>query len=112
MTLTYNYTENNAVWAEYRNDGESWSGRNSLTGGSESANWTLKSEVGTRTVYVRLKDIAGNEAVFSDQIYLDNAAPGVPAVSVNAVSYTYTPVWSWTGGGGGSGDFRYKLDDK
>ena len=111
VTLTYNYTENNAVWAEYRNDGESWSGRNSLSGGSESANWTLKSEVGTRTVYVRLKDIAGNEAVFSDQIYLDNAAPGVPVVSVNAVSYTYTPVWSWTSGGGGSGDFRYKLDD-
>ena len=31
-TLTYSYTETNSVWAEYRNDGGSWSSRESLSG--------------------------------------------------------------------------------
>ena len=110
-SLSCTYTETNDVWAEYRNDGGSWSARESLSGGSVTKSWVLRSEVGDRTVYLRLKDIAGNEAVFSDQIYLDNAAPDVPSVSVNAVSYTYRPTWTWTGGGGGSGEYRYKLDD-
>ena len=109
--LSCTYTETNDVWAEYRNDGGSWSARESLSGGSVTKSWVLRSEVGDRTVYLRLKDIAGNEAVFSDQIYLDNAAPDVPSVSVDAVSYTYRPTWTWTGGGGGSGEYRYKLDD-
>ena len=111
VTLSYSYTDANSVWAEYRNDGESWMEWDLLSGGSESKNWILKSAIGERTVFLKLTDIAGNEAVFSDQIYLDNAAPGVPVVSVDAVSYTYTPEWSWSSGGGGSGNFRYKLDN-
>ena len=67
--------------------------------------------MGDRTVYLRLKDIAGNEAVFTDQISLDNAAPDSPSVTVNLISYSYRPTWTWTGGGGGSGIYRYKLDD-
>ncbi len=110
-SLTYTYTETNSLWAEYRNDGGSWSARESLSGGSITKNWVLKSEVGDRTVYLRLKDIAGNEAVFTDHISLDNAAPDSPSVTVNLISYSYRPTWTWTGGGGGSGIYRYKLDD-
>ena len=110
-SLTCNYTEINELWAEYHNDAESWSARESLSGGSITKNWILRSAVGNRTVYLRLKDIAGNEAVFSDQIYLDNAAPDIPSVSVDSVSYTYRPTWTWSGGGGGTGEYRYKLND-
>ncbi len=110
-SLTYTYTETNSLWAEYRNDSETWSSRESLSGGSVTKSWILRSVVGDRTVYLRLKDIAGNESVFSDQIYLDNAAPDNPSVTVNSVSYTYRPTWTWTGGGGGSGTYRYKLDN-
>ena len=42
-SLTYTYTETNSLWAEYRNDGGSWSARESLSGGSITKNWVLRS---------------------------------------------------------------------
>jgi hypothetical protein len=39
-------------------------------------NWTLATGNGTKTVYVKFKDLAGNESeVYSDTIILDTAAP-------------------------------------
>ena len=109
-TLTYNYSETNAVWAEYRNDGGDWSARESLSGGSITKSWGLRSETGTRTVYVRLKDIAGNlSSVFSDDIYLSTAAPAPPSVTSTTPTGDTTPTWNWNTVTGAV-SYNYSLD--
>ena len=96
INLTYNYTETNSVWAEYRNDGESWSTFESLSGSPVNKSWVLKSATGDRTVYLRLKDIAGNiSSVYSDIIYLSTAAPAAPTVTASTPTGDTTPTWSW-----------------
>ncbi len=111
-TLTYSYTETNSVWAEYRNDGGSWSSRESLSGGSVSKSWTLRSETGTRTVYTRLKDIAGNlSTTYSDDIYLSTAAPGDPAVTASTPTNDTTPAWSWNSVTGAT-QYRIQLNSE
>ena len=110
--LTYNYTETNAVWAEYRNAGDSWSAYEIPKVFPESKSWTLKAEEGIRTAEVRLTDIAGNvSSVYSDDIYLDTAAPAAPAVTS---SETYTsstlPEWTWNSVPGAE-SYRYNLDN-
>ena len=111
-TLTYNYTELNAVWAQYRNDGGSWSTAESISGGSETKSWTLKSETGTRTAYARLMDIAGNFSLtYSDDIYLSTAAPALPVVTAATPTNDTTPTWSWTSVEGAT-QYRIQLDSE
>ena len=110
-TLTYNYTETNDLWAEYRNDGGSWSARESLSGGYITKNWGLRSETGTRTVYARLKDIAGNlSSIYSDDIYLSTAAPSNPVPTATTPTNDQTPTWSWNAVTGAV-NYRYSYDD-
>ena len=111
-TLTYNYTELNAVWAQYRNDGGSWSTAESISGGSETKSWTLKSETGTRTAYARLMDIAGNfSLIYSDDIILSTAAPALPVVTAATPTNDTTPTWSWTSVAGAT-QYRIQLDSE
>ena len=58
--LDYGYTEINTVWVQYMNDGGSWSADEALDGSGTVSDkvWSLKNVNGTRTVSVRLKDIA------------------------------------------------------
>ena len=110
-TLSYDYTEANDVWAEYRNDGGSWSARESLSGGSVSKSWILRSEAGTRTVYLRLKDIAGNlSSTYSDDIYLSTAAPEAPVPSTATPTNDTTPTWTWSAVAGAV-NYRYYFPD-
>ena len=110
-TLTYNFTDANEVWAEYRNDGGSWSARDSISGGSETKNWVLRSETGTRTVYVRLTDIAGNvSSAFSDTIYLSTAAPSYPVPITETPTNDTTPTWTWDAVPGAV-NYRYYFPD-
>ena len=111
-TLTYNFTDDNQVWAEYRNDGGSWSARDSISGGSvDDKLWPLRSETGTRTVYVRLTDIAGNvSSTYSDTIYLSTAAPSVPVPATATPTNDTTPTWTWPAVSGAV-NYRYYFPD-
>ncbi len=101
VTLSYDISETvfdseHKMWAEYRNDGGSWSAKETVSTGSITPKpWVLRSEVGTRTVYVRLSDIAGNSAVFSDTIDLDNAAPPIPSPTTATPTNNTKPTWTW-----------------
>ena len=96
-TLTYSYTETNSLRAEYRNDGGSWSSSESLSSSPVTKSWALRPETGTRTVYARLTDIAGNiSAAASDTIYLSTAAPAYPVVTASTPTSDTTPTWSWS----------------
>ncbi|MFC1745363.1 hypothetical protein ACFL35_15320, partial [Candidatus Riflebacteria bacterium] len=58
---------------QFRNSGGSWS---ALEPVAHIKNWTLSAGAGTKTVYVRYTDKAGNLSdLFSDQIILDLAPP-------------------------------------
>ena len=116
VTLTYDFTETvfdaeHKMWAEYRNDGGSWSAKEAVSPGAISKNWILRSEIGTRTVYVRLSDIAGNiSSEFSDNIYLDTAAPPVPSPTTATPTNDTTPTWTWTAVPGAV-NYRYYFPD-
>ena len=109
-TLSYNFTEANTAWAEYRNDGGSWSSQEAVSGSSASKSWVLKAETGTRTVYARLSDIAGNiSSVYSDDIYLNTAAPAAPVVTAVTPVQTMHPTWTWNSVPGAV-SYKYSLD--
>ena len=78
----------------FSNDGITYSG---WQGYAISASWALSTGDGTKTVYVRYKDNAGNiSAPFSDTIVLDTAAPS-GSVSINdGASYTNTTLVTLT----------------
>ena len=115
VNLTYNYTEANTVWAEYRNDGGNWSSQENLSTPATDTlktkdDWTLKAETGTRDVYIRLSDIAGNVAsLYSDDIYLNNVAPAAPVVTAVTPTTSLYPAWSWEPVNGAE-SYKYCLD--
>ncbi len=110
VDLSYNFTETNTVWAEYRNDGGSWSSQESVSGSSAAKSWILRSETGTRSVYLRLSDIAGNiSSVYSDAIFLNNAAPEAPVVTAVTPTPYRKPTWSWNAVTGAD-SYIYSLD--
>ena len=108
--LSYNYTDTYSVWAQYRNDGESWSTLEIPGASPVTKSWTLRAEEGTRTVEARLTDIAGNvSSVYSDNIYLNTAAPPSPLVASVTPTNDTTPTWTWNNVPGAVW-YRYKLD--
>lgn len=52
--------------------------------GTSPASWTLSSGAGTKSVTLRVTDAAGNQAIATDTIAVDNAAPTLSNVSINA----------------------------
>jgi hypothetical protein len=97
------------------NDGSTWSTR----AYAASLNWALLPTNGTRTVYARWKDIAGNwSAVKSDTIALDSVAPTVTLprhgfVTASAiVSGRITMRMPWSGSDATSGVARYELNQQ
>ena len=110
-TLSYNFTEDNTVWAEYRNDGGNWSSQEAVSGSSVTKSWILRALTGTRNVYLRLTDIAGNvSSVYSDAIYLNNAAPSAPVVTAATPVPYLRPTWTWNEVTGAE-SYIYRLDD-
>jgi hypothetical protein len=80
--------------------------------------WTLPSGDGTKTVYVRFKDSAGNVSTYSDTIILDTTPPTAPAglytdpiTSPDNYSSNVTPQVGWTidATDNGSGVLKYQL---
>ncbi len=91
-----------------------------LPTGSGTANTTGSySRTGTLTdgihyFRVRERDAAGNWSTWATEpLFIDNAIPGAPSVSVSPTSPTrnQTPTWKWSSGTAATGDFRYKLND-
>jgi RHS repeat-associated protein len=56
----------------FRNDGGGWSAWKKYR---TRKDWTLRDEDGTRTVYVRFRDLAGNVGTYMDTIKLDRMPP-------------------------------------
>ena len=70
--------------------------------------------IGTHTLYVSERDLAGNWSVYgSASVRIDTLPPSAPAVSCDAGSLTNNPKPRWTWSSGGQGDaglFQAKLD--
>ncbi|MDW0115343.1 S-layer homology domain-containing protein [Sporosarcina thermotolerans] len=77
VTLTLSAFDTHALSVQFSNDGTAWSAVESFV---ESKSWTLSSGDGTKTVYMKLTDLAGNESVYNDTIVLDTVAPIVSGV--------------------------------
>lgn len=92
------------------NDNAIWSGPQPY---AASVQWSLTLGDGTKTVYAKFQDKAGNWSdPVSSEVVIDTIAPNAPVVTGAAFTSDRTPTWNWTsGGGGGNGSFRHKLDN-
>ncbi|WP_188951244.1 Ig-like domain-containing protein, partial [Filimonas zeae] len=70
--------DNGAVEAAFSNDGKAYSEYAAV---SPEKTWELNSGDGNKTVYVQLRDKAGNTSVTTASIWLDRTAPAVPVIT-------------------------------
>ncbi|TET11109.1 T9SS type A sorting domain-containing protein, partial [Candidatus Aerophobetes bacterium] len=81
-TVTLTLSATNATQMQFSNDASSWSDWEDY---STTKSWTLSSGDGTKTVYVKFKDTAGNiSEAFSDDIILDSTPPTASITSPSA----------------------------
>ncbi|MFJ7732878.1 S-layer homology domain-containing protein [Lysinibacillus sp. NPDC097231] len=86
LTMTATDLEGEAIEMRFSNDGTTWS---SWEPKVSSKNWTLSNGEGSKTVYMQLRDSAGNiSIVFSDTIVLDTTSPVIIGVTNNGVYNT------------------------
>jgi hypothetical protein len=87
VTLTLSASDANGVSQMcFSNDGSNWTAWEAY---STSKSWTLTSGDGTKTVYVKFKDSAGNPSpAYSDSIILDTTPPTGSIVINNGSTYT------------------------
>lgn len=105
------------IYSQFSNNGATWS---ALEGVPPVKAWDLVSgsggtaAEGPRTVYVRVRDRAGNYSPsVNDAIIYDTTPPFAPTVSGESVTLDNTPSWTWASGGGGGGtSYRYQLDSE
>ncbi|WP_146864111.1 Ig-like domain-containing protein, partial [Chitinophaga cymbidii] len=81
-----------AYTTSFSNDNVTWSAYTPL---AASTPWTLAAGDGTKTVYMRLRDAAGNITPLQDQVTLDATAPNTtivtsPPVLTNSANATFT----------------------
>jgi len=108
VTLTLSATDNSGSVSQmqFSNDGTSYSAAEAY--GTTKA-WTLASGDGTKTVYAKFKDAAGNwSAATTDTIVLDTTAPTISAVGASAIGST-TATITWTTNEGGTSQVDYGL---
>lgn len=94
LQLSASDTESSVSQMQFSNNNADWSSPETY---ATSKSWTLSAGLGTKTVYVKYKDGAGNwSSVYNDTIELvDNAAPGdVTAVSYSVESESLTVSWT------------------
>ena len=72
---------------QFSNDGSSWSTLETYA--ASKSGWSLGSTQGSRTVRIRVTDLAGNIGTATDTIIQDTTAPAVGPFSINAGA-TYT----------------------
>ena len=95
----------------FSNDGTAWSDPETY---ATPSNWWLTAGEGTKTVFVKFTDNAGNESegiVGTDTIEVDTTPPSPPNVTGPELTNDNTPTWSWlSGGGDGIGQYRIQLN--
>ncbi len=102
VTLTISAT--GAAKMQFKNGSYNWSSWESF---SSSKTWNLLSGGGTKTVYCRLKDTAGNIATSkNDTIILDQTAPTISAVDSSSISQTSATI-TWTTNEGATSYVEY-----
>ncbi|MFM9535781.1 S-layer homology domain-containing protein [Lysinibacillus sp. IITD104] len=86
LTLTATDLEGEAIEMRFSNDGITWSSWESKV---STKSWTLSHGEGSKTVYMQLRDTAGNISnTFSDTIVLDTTPPVITGVTNNGVYNT------------------------
>lgn len=86
LNLTATDLEGEAIEMRFSNDGITWSSWESKI---STKSWTLSHGEGSKTVYMQLRDTAGNISnTFSDTIVLDTTPPVVTGVTNNGVYNT------------------------
>lgn len=86
LTLTATDLEGEAIEMRFSNDGITWS---SWEPKISTRSWTLSHGEGSKTVYMQLRDTAGNISnTFSDTIVLDTTPPVITGVTNNGVYNT------------------------
>jgi len=96
LTLSANDATSGVAQMSFSNNGSTWSAWESY---ATSKSWTLSSGDGSKTVYARYQDNAGNiSAPAIDTIALDTTPPtaSVSALSFYQTSLTFTVSWSGT----------------
>ena len=91
------------------NDGSNWS---SLESFAATKMWTLTTGDGTKTVYVRYRDNAGNISSYSDTIILDTTPPSSMVSALPAYHNVITFTVSWSGSDTISGLASYEVQYK
>lgn len=110
LTLSCTDTGGNCAQMQFSNDNTNWSSPEAHVTTKE---WTLSSGDGTKTVYVKFSDNAGNWSTsYSDTIILDTIAP---VTTASPAGGTYSSAQSVTlscndGTGSGCGNIYYTTD--
>ena len=110
LTLVADDDTSGIAQMQFSNDGSNWSSWETY---ATTKSWTLASGDGTKTVYVRYKDNAGNTAVFSDTIILDTTPPSaaVDPLTPYQTSLTFTVSWAGSDAGAGLSSFDVQVRD-
>jgi hypothetical protein len=90
--VTMTLSTDNAAYVCFSNDGVNYSGWESYLG---SKTWTLSEGDGSKTVYVKYKDEAGNTFVVSQNIIYDTTAPNAPVLIDLGVTDNNQPTLDW-----------------
>ena len=108
VTLTLSYLDSGSGYSQmqFSNDNTNWSTAETF---STSKAWTLTSGDGTKTVYAKLKDKAGNwsDTTIKDTIILDTISPSDGTLSATASSSQVSLSWSgFSDGTSGVGSYK------
>ena len=115
LSLTYSDGGSGVDKCRYKNSGGSWTSWQACT---PTKAWTLTSGDGTKTVYYRVRDKAGNIRQVYDTIILDTTNPPAPVISSsthpdeNKWYCNRNPTFTWTTPSDPSGIacYSYTLD--
>lgn len=96
---------------QFSNDNSTWSTAEAY---ATTKSWALASGDGTKTVYAKFKDVAGNwSTAVSDTIILDTTKPSTPLVTDDGATTTSTTQLHarWTGSDATSGisEYQYRI---
>jgi hypothetical protein len=85
-------TTDNAAYVCFSNDGTNYNGWQPY---SDNTAWTLSDGDGSKSVYVKYKDEAGNTFVISQNIILDSTAPNAPVLNDLGIIDNNQPTFDW-----------------
>lgn len=96
LTLSATDATSGMSQMQFSNDGSTW-GDLITYATTYNDTWTLAGVDGTKTVYVKFKDNAGNTSTaISDTIILDITGPVANIPTTNSPTSNQKPTWSWS----------------